>query len=83
MLSTELKNSKGGERKIRTSVLFLLKFEALIRPQMADVEYAVGYIHLELGREIQSGNINMEVIHRGWYLEQQGRIRIAEDYQEV
>lgn len=83
MLSTELKNTKGGERKIRTSVLFLLKFEAIIRPQMADVKYTVGYMHLELGREIQSGNINMEVIHRGWYLEQQDTMRTAEDYQEV
>lgn len=71
MPSTELEKTEGGERKIRTLVLFLLKFEALIRHPRADVEYIVGHIHLEFRREVQSGNINTEVIHRGWYLEPQ------------
>lgn len=31
MSFTELENTEGGERKVRTSVLFVLRFEVLIR----------------------------------------------------
>ena len=60
-------------------VFFVLKFEVFIRHPRADVKNSLGYMHLEFRREVQSGNINMKVIHIGWYLEPQDKMRTAKE----
>lgn len=75
---TEGEIIEGGEKKIRTSVLFVLKLRCLldIQGQMSNIQF--GHMHLEFRREIQAGNVNMDVIHIGWYLEQQDKMRTNE-----
>lgn len=51
MLRKEEAILRRGERKIRTSVLFLLKWEVLLRHPRADVENSLGYTHLEFRKE--------------------------------
>lgn len=57
----------------------MLRFEVCIRHPRADIKHTVEHMHLGFGRKVQAGNRNMEIIHIGWNLELQDKMRTAED----